>query len=43
MELTEKERKLIEELRKIMFGQVTIFQKNGQPVRIEQIKESKEL
>jgi len=40
MELTEKEKKLIAELRKIQYGQITIYQEGGQPVRIERVKES---
>lgn len=40
MELSEKEHKLIEHLRKVVYGQVTVFIENSQPVRIEKIKES---
>ena len=43
IELSEKERKLIECLRKIAYGEVTIFMQDGQPVRIEQMKESVKL
>ena len=43
MDLTEKERKLIELLRQIAYGQVVIFLENKQPVRIEMIKESVKL
>jgi len=43
MELTEKEKKLIGEIRKYPFGQVVIYMENGQPVRIEKIKESVKL
>ena len=38
--LTEKEINLVEQLRKISYGQVTIIMENKQPVRIELIKES---
>ncbi len=38
--LTEKETKLIEYCREIKYGQVVIFMENGQPIRIEKIKES---
>ena len=41
--LTEKEKKLIEVCREISYGQVTIFMENGQPVRVELIKESVKL
>jgi len=41
--LTEKERKLIEALRAIPYGQVTIFLKNTQPIRIVKTEESVEL
>lgn len=40
IKLSEKEVKLITELRKIQFGQVIIFIEGGQPVRIEKVKES---
>jgi len=43
MELTDKEKKLIIELRKLPYGQVVIFVENSQPVRIEKIKESVKL
>ncbi len=47
MELTEKERKLIEEIRKLPYGQthVVVYNENGQPSRIEieKIKESVKL
>lgn len=38
--ITEKERRLLEELRRVKFGQVVIHMENGQPVRIEKVKES---
>ncbi len=41
--LTQKEKKLIEVLRTIAFGQVIIHQERYEPVRIEQIKESVKL
>ncbi|RPI49402.1 MAG: DUF2292 domain-containing protein [Deltaproteobacteria bacterium] len=34
--LSDKEKKLIEFLRKIPFGKLTVFMQNGQPVRIEE-------
>ena len=43
MELTEKERKLIEYLRKIPFGEVTIIMHEGRPERIEKVKEKVKL
>ena len=43
LEITEKEKKLIEVLRTITYGQVVIFQEKGEPVRIEKIKESVKL
>ena len=42
MVVTDKEEKLIEEIRKIPFGQVVVYMQEGQPVRIE-IKESVKL
>ena len=41
--LTEKEKKLIELLRTFPHGQVTIFKQDGEPVRVELIKESVKL
>jgi len=41
--LTKKENSLIEKLREIPYGQVIIIMKNGEPIRIEQIKQSIEL
>lgn len=38
--VSEKERNLIEELRAIPYGEVTIFIQDNQPVRIEKTKES---
>lgn len=40
MEITEREKKLIDKLRQIPFGKVTIFMQDGSPVRIERIEES---
>jgi len=40
IKLTEKEKRLVEALRQIAHGQVTVFLQDGQPVRIERIKES---
>ena len=37
--VTEKEKKLIEELRKIRYGEVVVIQVEGQPVEINKIKE----
>jgi len=41
--LSEREEKLIEELRKVPFGQVVIFMADGQPLKIETIKEGTRL
>ena len=41
--LNDKEINLIRLLRSVAFGQVTVFVKNGAPVRAENIKESVEL
>ncbi|MDI3480732.1 MAG: putative small protein [Tepidanaerobacteraceae bacterium] len=38
--LTEKERKLIELIHSMEYGEVSIFIQNGQPVRVEEIKRS---
>ncbi len=38
--LTKKEVNLIAELRKIPYGEVIIRQENGEPERIERVKES---
>jgi len=43
MELSQKEEKLIKRLRVILYGQVVIYQENGQPVRIVRIEESVKL
>lgn len=40
MELTEKEKRLIEEIRKIEFGEMKIVIQNNSPIRIEEIKKS---
>lgn len=39
MLLTEKEKRLIEELRKIKYGEVMVVQVEGQPVEIDRVKE----
>ncbi len=41
--LSDKEQKLLELLRKTRYGQVVIFMEDGEPVRIERIKESVKL
>ena len=43
IELSEKESALIECLRQIAYGEVSIFMQDGQPVRIERVKESVKL
>jgi len=43
MVLTDKEKKLIEVLRKTKYGKVVIFLEGGQPIRIEVIRESVKL
>jgi len=43
VEVTEKELRLLEKLREIGWGEVTIFMCDNQPVRIEQIKEGVKL
>ena len=40
MDISEKEKKLIEQLRKIKYGEVVVFLQDGQPIRIEKVKES---
>ncbi len=40
MLLTEKERKQIELQREIRHGQLTVYLKNGEPIRLEHIKKS---
>ncbi len=40
MNMSDKEKKLIEELRKIKYGEVVVFLQEGQPIRIEKVKES---
>lgn len=37
--VTEKEKKLIEELRKIRYGEVVVIQVEGQPAEINKIRE----
>jgi len=41
--IRERENTLLEELRKIGYGRVTIFIENGQPVRIEEALKSVKL
>ncbi len=36
----EEEKKLLEFLRDLKFGQVTVFIENGRPARVENIKQS---
>lgn len=43
MELTEKEEKLIAEIRKLPYGQIVIYMEKGEPVRIVEVRESKKL
>ena len=43
MELTEKEKHLIEEIRKICYGRIVIIMQEGEPVRIEEGIASKKL
>lgn len=38
--LTEKEKKLIQLLREIRFGEIHLHMADGQPVRIEEVKKS---
>ena len=38
--LTEKEKKLIELLREIRYGEIHLYMADGQPVRIEEVKKS---
>ena len=38
--LTQKEKSLVELLRKISYGQVVIYMKNSQPDYVDKIKES---
>ena len=40
IELSDKECKLIETLRAILYGEVTVFMQDGQPVRIEELRKS---
>ena len=37
--LTQKEKRLVEELRRIKYGEVVVFQVEGQPVEISRVKE----
>ena len=39
-ELSEKESNLIDVLRTLAFGKILIHQEDGQPVRIEEIREN---
>ena len=41
--LTEKEKKLIELLRSIQYGEFMVYIQNGNPERVERIKESVKL
>lgn len=43
MVLSDKEKKLIELLREIKYGEVVIFIQDGKPVRIEETKRSVKL
>ena len=43
LELTDKERKLIEYLRNIPFGEATVIMHEGQPVRVEKALEKTKL
>jgi len=43
IELTDKEQKLIELLRQTRYGQIVIYLEEGQPIRIERIRESVKL
>ena len=38
--VSEKERSLLEKLRKIEFGEVVIYMRHSEPFRIEEIKKS---
>jgi len=40
IEISRQEHRLLEELRKIPFGEVAIFMRDGEPARIELVKES---
>ncbi len=41
--ISHREQRLIEELRKIPYGEVTVFQENSQPVRLKKVIESVKL
>jgi len=43
LKLSSQEKSLIENIRKLDYGSVTVFIQNGTPIRIEQIKESIQL
>ncbi len=43
LEVTEKERKLIEYLRALPYGEVTVIMHNGEPDRVEKVKEKVKL
>lgn len=43
MEVTDKERKMIEFARSIDFGQMLITIKHGSPIRVEEIRKSIDL
>ena len=40
MEYSVKEKRLIDEIRKVKFGQVVIFMQDHTPIRIEKVRES---
>lgn len=40
IEYSAKEKRLIDEIRKVKFGQVVIFIQDYTPIRIEKVKES---
>ena len=42
-DITPKERKLLELIREIGFGELNVFIADGQPVRVEEIKKSVKL
>jgi len=43
MQLSAREEKLIEMIRKLGFGEISIYVTDGQPVRAEEIKKSVKL
>jgi hypothetical protein len=40
MELTSQEKKLIDVIRKVQYGEVKIIINDGKPIRIEEVKKS---